>query len=116
MNIRECYEKMGANFDEVLQRLGSESFIRRFAVRFLDDTSFQMIKDGIAANDAELAFRGAHTLKGVCSNLGFTKLYEESSRLTEILRGRELVGYEEALEEVQKQYDITVEAIRGLDA
>ncbi len=116
MNIRECYEKMGANFDEVLQRLGSESFIQRFAVRFLDDTSFQMIKDGIAANDAELAFRGAHTLKGVCSNLGFTKLYEESSRLTEILRGRELVGYEEALEEVQKQYDITVEAIRGLDA
>lgn len=115
MNIRECYEKMGANFDEVLQRLGSESFIQRFAVRFLDDTSFQMIKDGIAANDAELAFRGAHTLKGVCSNLGFTKLYEESSRLTEILRGRELVGYEEALEEVQKQYDITVEAIRGLD-
>lgn len=116
MNIRECYEKMGANFDEVLQRLGSESFIQRFAVRFLDDTSFQMIKDGIAENDAELAFRGAHTLKGVCSNLGFTKLYEESSRLTEILRGRELVGYEEALEEVQKQYDITVEAIRGLDA
>ena len=116
MNIRECYEKMGANFDEVLQRLGSENFIQRFAVRFLDDTSFQMIKDGIAANDAELAFRGAHTLKGVCSNLGFTKLYEESSRLTEILRGRELVGYEEALEEVQKQYDITVEAIRGLDA
>ena len=116
MNIRECYEKMGANFDEVLQRLGSESFIQRFAVRFLDDTSFQMIKDGISANDAELAFRGAHTLKGVCSNLGFTKLYEESSRLTEILRGRELVGYEEALEEVQKQYDITVEAIRGLDA
>lgn len=116
MNIRECYDKMGANFDEVLQRLGSESFIQRFAVRFLDDTSFQMIKDGIAANDAELAFRGAHTLKGVCSNLGFTKLYEESSRLTEILRGRELVGYEEALEEVQKQYDITVEAIRGLDA
>lgn len=116
MNIRECYDKMGANFDEVLQRLGSESFIQRFAVRFLDDTSFQMIKDGIAANDAELAFRGAHTLKGVCSNLGFTKLYEESARLTEILRGRELVGYEEALEEVQKQYDITVEAIRGLDA
>ena len=103
MNIRECYEKMGANFDEVLHRLGSENFIQRFAVRFLDDTSFQMIKDGIAANDAELAFRGAHTLKGVCSNLGFTKLYEESSRLTEILRGRELVGYEEALEEVQKQ-------------
>ena len=116
MNIRECYEKMGADFNEVLQRLGSESFIQRFAVRFLDDTSFQMIKDGIAAKDAESAFRGAHTLKGVCSNLGFTKLYEASCELTEILRGRELVGYEDALAEVEKQYEITVDAIKGLDA
>lgn len=55
-------------------------------------------------------------MKGVCSNLGFTKLFEESSKLTEILRGRELVGYEEALAEVEKQYQITVDAIKALDA
>ena len=35
------------------------------AVKFLDDSSYQMILDGIEAKDAELAFRGAHTLKGV---------------------------------------------------
>lgn len=81
MSIKECYDKMGADFDEVMQRLGSESFIKRFAVKFLDDSSYQMILDGIEAKDAELAFRGAHTLKGVCSNLGFTKLFEESSKL-----------------------------------
>ncbi len=115
MTTRECYDKMGGNFDDVMQRLGSESFIRRFAVRFLDDTSFQMIKDGIASGDAELAFRGAHTLKGVCSNLGFTKLYEVSSDLTEILRNRELNGYEAAWNEVEKQYQITIEAIKELD-
>lgn len=116
MSIKECYDKMGADFDEVMQRIGSESFIKRFAVKFLDDSSYQMILDGIEAKDAELAFRGAHTLKGVCSNLGFTKLFEESSKLTEILRGRELVGYEEALAEVEKQYQITVDAIKALDA
>ena len=116
MSIKECYDKMGADFDEVMQRLGSESFIKRFAVKFLDDSSYQMILDGIEAKDAELAFRGAHTWKGVCSNLGFTKLFEESSKLTEILRGRELVGYEEALAEVEKQYQITVDAIKALDA
>lgn len=115
MTTRECYDKMGGNFDDVMQRLGSENFIRRFAVRFLDDTSFQMIKDGIASGDAELAFRGAHTLKGVCSNLGFTKLYEVSSDLTEILRNRELSGYEAAWNEVEKQYQTTIEAIKELD-
>ena len=69
MNIKECYDKMGADFNEVMQRLGSENFIKRFAIKFLDDSSYQMILDGIEAKDAELAFRGAHTLKGVCSNL-----------------------------------------------
>lgn len=115
MNIKECYQKMGGDFEDVMQRLGSESFIQRFVIRFLDDTSFQMIKDGIEAKDAELAFRGAHTLKGVCSNLGFSKLCELSSQLTEILRGRELKGYEAVLTEVEKQYQITVDAIRELD-
>ena len=33
-----------------------------------------MIKDGIEKKDAELAFRGAHTLKGVCSNLWIFKI------------------------------------------
>ena len=58
------------------------------------------------------AFRGAHTLKGVCLNLGFQKLYEVSAELTEALRDRELKGYEEQFAAVQKQYQITVEAIR----
>ena len=27
MDIKECYRKMGGNFDDVMQRLGNESFI-----------------------------------------------------------------------------------------
>lgn len=115
MTIQECYAAMGADFEGVLQRLGSESFIRRFAVRFPDDKSFQMIREGIANGDAETAFRGAHTLKGVCANLGFSKLYEESSRLTEDLRDRELSGYEENWKAVQEQYRVTVDALAALD-
>ena len=34
MDIKECYRKMGGNFDDVMQRLGNESFIQRFVIRF----------------------------------------------------------------------------------
>ena len=112
MDIRECYEKMGASYDDVLQRMGSDALVERFTGSFLSDGSYQMIADGIEAKDAETAFRGAHTLKGVCLNLGFQKLYEVSAELTEALRDRELKGYEEQFAAVQKQYQITVEAIR----
>ena len=39
--------------------------------------------DGLNENDAEKAFCAVHTLKGVCSNLGFERLYEASYELTE---------------------------------
>ena len=112
MDIRECYEKMGANYDDVLQRMGSDAMVERFTGSFLSAGSYQLIAGGIEAKDAETAFRGAHTLKGVCLNLGFQKLYEVSAELTEALRDRELKGYEEQFAAVKKQYHITVEAIR----
>lgn len=111
MDIRECYEKMGADYDDVSDRMGSEKLVERFTGRFLDDKSYQMIIDGIKEKDAETAFRGAHTLKGVCLNLGFSRLYEASRDLTEILRDRKLEGYEEALDVLKETYQSTVKAI-----
>ena len=71
MTIKECYEKVGSDYDGVLKRLGSEALVKRFAVKFLNDPSFQELTDGLAAQDGEKAFRAAHTLKGVCLNLVF---------------------------------------------
>lgn len=115
MNLKECYEAMESDYDDVMRRLGSESLIRRFALKFLDDTSFQGLQEGMENQDAELAFRSAHTLKGVCLNLGFTKLFEVSSALTEALRDREFKeNCAELFSAVEREYNRTVEAIKGL--
>lgn len=47
MTVRESYEKMGANYDGVLSRLGNEMLIKKFAVKFLKDPSFQDLTDAI---------------------------------------------------------------------
>lgn len=114
MTVRECYEKMGANYDGVLSRLGNEMLIKKFAVKFLKDPSFQDLTDSIGKSDAESAFRAAHTLKGICMNLGFDNLYKPSEALTENLRGRTLNGYEPLYDEVKEQYKKTVEAINEI--
>lgn len=114
MNTRECYEAMGANYENVLSRLGSEAMVQRFALKFLNDSSFGNLKEALEKQDAEEAFRAAHTLKGVCLNLGFDNLFTVSSELTELLRGGEMNGSEELFSRVKEQYDITTEAIRGL--
>ena len=88
MNIRECYDTIGADFEDVL---GSESLIQRFALKFIDDGSYNELTEALAEKNAERAFRAAHTLKGICLNLGLKNLYTVSSELTEKLRGESLM-------------------------
>ena len=62
----------------------------------------------------EDAFRSAHTLKGVCQNLSFDRLYEVNNELTELLRDRtgEKPGIPEAMEKVTEVYEMTIEEIK----
>lgn len=116
MTIRECYETVGSDFDDVLGRLGSENLIRRFAVRFLDDKTFQELEESMKTADGETAFRAAHTLKGVCLNLGFTALGKVSSELTEALRGpKKTDGCEPLFANVETEYNKLVSALQALD-
>ena len=112
MTIRECYEELGLDFDAVLSRLINERLVQKFALKFLDDPSFQNLKDALDSKDVETAFRAAHTLKGVCLNLGFDNLSPSSKDLTELLRAGSMDGYEDLLVEVEKEYNRTCEALR----
>ena len=40
MTVKECYEQMGSDYEGVLGRMGSEAMIKRFALKFLQDPSF----------------------------------------------------------------------------
>ena len=86
MTIQECYKKMDADYEDVLKRLYSEGMIRKFARMFLDDDSYPKLERSLKEENVEEAFRAAHTLKGVCQNLGFTNLYQPTYELTEVLR------------------------------
>ena len=115
MNTKECYEKIGSNYESVLSRFGNEALVKRFALKFLKDPSYAELREALEARDAERAFRAAHTLKGVCLNLGFDNLFTVSSDLTEKLRAKELDGADELFVKVKEQYEITVAAVKNLD-
>jgi len=113
MTLQECYEAMGASYDEVMGRLRSEKIIKKFALRFLDDPSFGLLVTSMEAKDYAEAFRGAHTIKGICANLGFSRLQASSSALTEALRGGWTPEADALLERTREDYRVTVEALRA---
>ena len=73
------------------------------------------LKQGLADKDAEKAFRAAHTLKGICLNLGFSQLIEDVVNITEILRAGKLEGTDELFSKIQTTYENTVAEIKKLD-
>ena len=82
MTLEQMYSAIGGDYKAVMERLPSADFVRRFALKFLQDDSFPNLKKALEAQDAPTAFRAAHTLKGVCQNLGFDALYAPASALT----------------------------------
>ena len=116
MNINECYQAMGADYEEVFGRLRSERLITKFVLKFPGDPSFSQLQSTLEEKNVEEAFRAAHTLKGVAQNLGFTQLYEATATLTEVLRAGNLPEDDNMMNAVAKEYERTVAAIEQLNA
>ena len=116
MTIQECYQQLGGDLAAVKTRLPSDSLITKFITKFLDDSSYSELCDALQKGQRDEAFRAAHTLKGVCANLGFDQLENSASALTELLRPKDIGIPEEAvsmMKDVKHDYEMTVGAIRA---
>ena len=93
MSLKECYDKMGADYEDVLSRLRSEVLVRKFALKFLDDDSY--------------------------ANLGFGPLYKAAAEVTESLRPSETNSGDmekaaKLMPAVDEEYARTIAAIKEL--
>ncbi|MDE6960326.1 MAG: Hpt domain-containing protein [Lachnospiraceae bacterium] len=116
MSLQECYKALEGDYEGVASRLRSEKMIRKFVLKFLNDASYQTLLSSLEEKNYEEAFRASHTIKGVCQNLGFTRLGDSSSSLTDALRDGWSDGAEALVEKVKADYELTVNAIRILEA
>ena len=116
MNMKECYDGFGGDYEGVLSRLMKEERIIKYTGKFVNGNDYQLIVDSLAAGDKETAFRNVHNLKGVSLNLGFTPLHQTSDVLCEALRpGNPPVAdaeVERMLADVKAAYDKVVAALK----
>ena len=86
MSLEIAYAAMGGDLETVRGRFPTDERIEKFAKIFLQDTSMQTLESALEAGDLPEAYRGAHTLKGVSRDLGFTPLFEAAAALSDALR------------------------------
>lgn len=115
MNVANCYARMEADYQDVLRRLGTEERVKRFLCRLPEDHNYADLCSALQEGRGEDAFRAAHSLKGICMNLGLTKLYRSTNALTEALRGGVIPAAAQPLaEQVGRDYDETVQCVDAL--
>ena len=104
--------KLDGNYDEVVQRLQNEYIVEKFMFKFLKDKSFNFLKISIQNENYEDAHRYVHTIKGICQNLSFTRLFESSSLVTNALKENDWDKAIDMMPKLSKDYYETINVIK----
>ena len=77
----------GCDIDNAMVRfLNNEDFYAKMYKKFVADPAFEELGEALDKKDADLAFRHAHTLKGLTANMGLTPLLDLTVQIVEPLR------------------------------
>lgn len=116
MNLMECYQGIGGNYEVIMGRLKKEERVVKYVKKFAGEDTLGKLKAALDREDYEEAFMHSHNLKGMCANLEFSRLGASASELTECLRGGTPSGdYKPLLAKVEEDYELTVSVIGELD-
>lgn len=121
MTIRELYQKIGGDYDQVINVLRMEKLVDKHVRRFADNGVVdKVLAAGEDMNPTEL-FETTHAMKGVCANLGFTELTKAASELTEEFRpGHERMLTDDEvrarLSAIRETYQRVLEGLREYEA
>jgi HPt (histidine-containing phosphotransfer) domain-containing protein len=112
MTLKECYDKLGGDYESAVSRLINESLVKKFVLKFLNDLSYETLVNALEKENYEEAFHASHTIKGICQNLSFTDLYKSSRALTEALRENNTDEIQPLAQQVKADYERTIAAIK----
>ncbi|MCM1112699.1 MAG: Hpt domain-containing protein [Muribaculum sp.] len=111
--FRKQLEDNGADVKGTIQRfMGNEALYLKFLMRFLDDTSYEAIRENLSNKDYPAVFNSAHTLKGVAANLGLDPVSAAAAKISDALKnkpaeevnGEQIEEYAEQLGEVNRLF------------
>lgn len=117
MTVQELYESIGGDYNGTLSRLLKEDRIRKYILKFPGSVEIGALESSLKNEQFEEAFRYSHSLKGVCLNLGLSRLAASGSALCEELRnGPPEVDVGPMMEQVRRDYDETIRAIAAFES
>lgn len=111
---KELLEQKGFDVDGTMRRfLNNEALYMKCLKKFLNDTSFEKLKEAYEQGNCEEAFKCAHTMKGFVSNLGINEMYHLLIPMVEKLRVQDM-NLGEEMKRLAVLYEETYKIIEEL--
>lgn len=86
MTLQELYQSIGGNYENAIRVLRMEKLMDKHIRKFTKNGVAEKLLEAGRSRDAKELFESAHALKGVCGNLGLTKMSELASEIAEEFR------------------------------
>lgn len=86
MELKECYEKIGGDYSDVMNRLPNEALILKFLKKYAASGEFDKMIAAADAKDYNALFETTHNLKGMSANLSLTKINKTITEICEAVR------------------------------
>ena len=116
MKLKECYEAMNGDYEDVMARLPREASIIKFLRRFAENKEFEELIIAGGEKDYKRVFELSHDLKGMAANLSITGFQKAVSEVCEQTRNREPDdNFDELLLKAKEEYDKAISAIAELE-
>ena len=121
MTLQELYELIDGDYGRAVQIMKIDKLISRYIQKFPKSGVNDALQEAGRSMDPVKLFESAHAMKGVCANMGLTKLADLVSTLTEEYRpGNPRTLTDEqvkaAIAEIDALYSRTVEGIHQYES
>ena len=99
--IDESYENVSSRM------MGNQKLVEKFVRKFLDDPTYEQIKEAVNKMDYDEILRTTHTMKGIASNLEFTHLQQKSAKAVDMIRAGQREEVLPVIGEIEKAVSYT---------
>lgn len=113
--LKKDLQDAGINVDETLNRfMNNEVLLSKFLKKFADDDNMEILRKIITAKKYQEVLSIAHTMKGVCGNLGFTNLYAIFSQMCQECRSEQFENIDKLFVQAEKEYFKIITAVEKI--
>ena len=117
MTVKEFYENIGGSYQNALNTMMMDDFIKKMLTKFLQSDSISNLFMAFEQKDFQKVFAAAHSLKGVLGNLALDPLYNKVIPIVEKTRNaneNSNVDLESEMNDFRNEYNLVVVQLKKL--